>query len=86
MTCWLPFICALAISNPVVFPVRPPEQILRRVPLCETRLCCLYQATLSRMKPGVYPYDSGALEAQVLDVFLDDREEIELSCPKVGSR
>jgi hypothetical protein len=85
MSCIVPLFCALSMAtSTVVFPLRTPDQILKRELVCATRMCCLYQATLRRL-PDVLPEQSVALETMVLDTFLVDRVRIELSCPKVAS-
>ena len=82
MGCWIAFVCGLAAAGPTLFHERAPAAILRRVQVCETRTCCLYQATLRRMPENV-PDDSGELEAIVLRIFTENRTAIELTCPKV---
>lgn len=83
MNCVVALVCALTAipASGAPFPERTPEQILRRVDVCHTRMCCLYQATLRRL-PEDLPPDSAGLEAIVLKTFLEDRDEIEMSCHK----
>ena len=81
MSCWFAFFCVSALaSGPVLFQDnKSPEELLRVVPGCDTRTCCIQREIVQRL-PRLMPYNSKTIMLMISDTFRENKETIEANC------